>query len=94
MRTLAKKLGTGSSTLYWHVRDKDELLLLILDETLRAVTVPDPGEWDARLLEALVRSHESLLHRPAWAMRPSSLLIDPRAAIDVAPSRCKLAWLT
>ncbi|WP_157594713.1 TetR/AcrR family transcriptional regulator [Streptosporangium amethystogenes] len=85
MRKLANTLGTGSSTLYWHVRDKDELLLLILDETLREVTVPAAGTWDVRLLETLVRCHEALLPRPA--------LVDVlwRAAWELGPETLRVA---
>jgi TetR/AcrR family transcriptional regulator, tetracycline repressor protein len=85
MRQLAAALGTVSSTLYWHVRDKDELLLLILDEALRDVTVPADGDWDARLLETLVRCYEALRPRPA--------LVDVlwRAAWDLGPEALRVA---
>jgi AcrR family transcriptional regulator len=88
MRKLATALGTASSTLYWHVRDKDELLRLILDETLRDVAVPDTGEWDARLRETLVRCHEALLRRPA--------LVDVlwRAAWELGPETLRVADAT
>ena len=50
MRSLATALGTGPSTLYWHVHDKEDLLLLILDETVRPIRVPVPevGTSDLR----------------------------------------------
>ena len=31
MRSVAARLGVQSASLYWHVRDKDELLALIAD---------------------------------------------------------------
>jgi TetR/AcrR family tetracycline transcriptional repressor len=65
MRSLATALGTGPSTLYWHVHDKEDLLLLILDETVRPIRVPVHGSWDFRLEETLLRCHEALLPRPA-----------------------------
>jgi AcrR family transcriptional regulator len=85
MRSLARALGTGSSTLYWHVCDKDELLRLILDETLGGVTVPEVGDWDARLLGTLVRCHDALKSRPA--------LVDVlwRAAWQLGPETLRLA---
>ncbi|WP_324788348.1 TetR family transcriptional regulator [Streptomyces sp. H51] len=84
MRKLARELGTGSSTLYWHVKDKDELLLLILDETLRDVVPPEPGGWDVRLFGTLAECHEALLARPAlvdvlwsaaWRLGPETLRV-------------------
>lgn len=84
MRKLATMLGTGSSTLYWHVKDKDELLLLILDETLAKVAVPRDGDWEFRLTQTLVRCHEALLPRPAlidvlwgagWELGPEALRV-------------------
>lgn len=84
MRRLAKALGTGSSTLYWHVRDRDELLLGILDETLADVAIATDGTWDERLRETLVRCHQALLPRPAlidvlwgaaWRLGPETLRV-------------------
>jgi AcrR family transcriptional regulator len=84
MRKLASTLETGPSTLYWHVKDKEELLLLILDETLRGVVIPDDGPWNARLLQTLLSCHEALLPRPAlvdvlwrasWQLGPDTLRV-------------------
>jgi TetR/AcrR family transcriptional regulator, tetracycline repressor protein len=65
MRGLARALGTGSSTLYWHVRDQQELLVLVLDDSFAAVEVPEAGTWRERLIETLVRCHDVLTARPA-----------------------------
>ncbi|MGH9186626.1 MAG: TetR/AcrR family transcriptional regulator [Acidimicrobiales bacterium] len=64
MRKLAALLGTGPATLYWHVRDKNELLALILDETIRPVQIPTSGPWDERLRAVLAASRQVLLPRP------------------------------
>ncbi len=64
MRKLASVLGTGPATLYWHVRDKNELLSLILDDTIRTVQIPQPGAWDECLHEVLSASRQVLLPRP------------------------------
>ena len=64
MRKLAGALGTGPATLYWHVRDKDELLALILDETFRRVEVPEEGGWDERLIALLSEARRVLAPRP------------------------------
>lgn len=65
MRRLAGLLGTGPATLYWHVRDKDELLALILEDTSRSIEVPNEGVWDERLAALLLEARRVLLPRPA-----------------------------
>jgi len=65
MRRLATALGTGASTLYWHVRDKDQLLALILDETIAAVSSPSDGTWRERLTALLEAARLALVARPA-----------------------------
>jgi AcrR family transcriptional regulator len=48
MRRLGNELGAGATSLYWHVRNKDQLLDLILDEVVGEVVV----EAQAKLAEA------------------------------------------
>ncbi|MFF5264035.1 TetR/AcrR family transcriptional regulator [Actinomadura viridis] len=43
MRRLAERLGTGSTTLYWHVKTKDDVLDLALDAIFGEVAVPAAG---------------------------------------------------
>jgi len=95
MRRLARHLGTGPATLYWHVRDKDELLLLILDDTLRDVVISAEGSWQERLTQAIVDSHEMLLPRPAlidvlwgaaWELGPATLRLADGLVALVAES--------
>ena len=68
LRRLAGRLGIRAPTLYWHVRDKRELLDLmvsvIMDETLADWREPRPGQpwWDwlagrARALRAGLLAH-------------------------------------
>lgn len=40
IRQLAKELETGVMTLYWHVKDKEQLFDLILDELIGEVETP------------------------------------------------------
>lgn len=42
MRRLGAKLGSGATSIYWHVANKDELLELVLDEIFGEVPVPAP----------------------------------------------------
>jgi AcrR family transcriptional regulator len=43
MSRLGTKLGSGATSLYWHVVNKDELLSLAVDEMLSEVYVPVPA---------------------------------------------------
>ncbi|HEY4752016.1 MAG TPA: TetR family transcriptional regulator, partial [Candidatus Limnocylindrales bacterium] len=50
VRSLAQALGVGTMTLYWYVRDKDEVLDLVADRLLAGVTPPTPmGDWKAAI---------------------------------------------
>ncbi len=53
MRRLAQELGTGAASLYWHVRDKEELLSLLLDRIVGEARVPDPdaANWREQVKE-------------------------------------------
>jgi len=42
MRKLAAKLGSGATSLYWHVQTKDDLIDLVIDEIYGEVDVPAP----------------------------------------------------
>lgn len=84
MRRLAAALGTGPATLYWHVRDKDELLVAILDDSLRDVVPPSAGPWDRRLVDVLQQCRVVLRARPAlvlvlwsarWDLGPQTLRV-------------------
>jgi AcrR family transcriptional regulator len=62
MRKLGHELGTGAASLYWHVRDKEELLSLLLDRIVGEAEVPDPDpvNWREQAKE-LARSSRRLL---------------------------------
>jgi AcrR family transcriptional regulator len=49
MRRLAERLGTGSTTLYWHVKTKDDVLDLALDTVFGQARLPGApsGDWRA-----------------------------------------------
>jgi hypothetical protein len=53
MRRLAKNLGVGAMSLYWHVPNKEDLLDLMLDAAFGEVELPErpAGNWrtDLRL---------------------------------------------
>ncbi|MFC4943928.1 TetR/AcrR family transcriptional regulator C-terminal domain-containing protein [Pseudonocardia sp. GCM10023141] len=95
MRSLARTLGTGPATLYWHVRDRDELLAAVLDDTLSAVEVPADGGWQECLLTLSERMRAALLPRPAlvtvlwgasWRLGPTTLRLADETIALVAAS--------
>lgn len=57
MRELAAEAGTAASSVYYHVRDKRELLDLLIESVLAQIEVPQAGDWEARLVA---------LHLNAW----------------------------
>lgn len=67
IRRLAAELGIGATTLYHHVRDKEDLLLLLLDEYASQIPHPDlPSKPPDRILAAALALHEALAAWP-WA---------------------------
>jgi AcrR family transcriptional regulator len=68
MRRIARELGAGTMSLYWHVASKEELLDLMTDSVLGEQQAPEPsGDWRADL-RALARNARSAFHRHRWAM--------------------------
>ena len=67
IRRLAAELGIGPTTLYHHVRDKEDLLLLLLDAYAEQLPPPDlPGEPRDRIVVAATAMHDALSAWP-WA---------------------------
>ncbi|TYB39318.1 TetR/AcrR family transcriptional regulator [Actinomadura chibensis] len=67
MRRLAERLGTGSTTLYWHVETKDDVLELALDAIFGDVPLPSPGpDWRADVI-ALVSGWRDAMLRHPWS---------------------------
>jgi AcrR family transcriptional regulator len=90
MRRLGQELGAGATSLYWHVRNKDELEDLILDVVIGevlddylATEIPD-SSWRERLSNVARSLRRVLLrHRhaaPLFGERPT---LGPRA-LDAA----------
>ncbi|WP_280342552.1 TetR/AcrR family transcriptional regulator [Nocardia neocaledoniensis] len=68
MRRLATELGCTPMALYHHVRDKDALLRLLLDDYADQVEWPDlPDEPRQRILVAATAMHDVLAARP-WVV--------------------------
>ncbi|MFD8144679.1 TetR/AcrR family transcriptional regulator C-terminal domain-containing protein [Streptomyces sp. NPDC059708] len=62
MRRLASELGVKAASLYWHVRNKEELLDLLTDELMAdAQAPPREGDWREQVREYCVRYRRHLL---------------------------------
>ncbi|MDF2710501.1 MAG: putative transcriptional regulator, TetR family, partial [Nonomuraea muscovyensis] len=48
MRSLGKRLGTVATAVYWHVKNKDDLVLLAGDHVWNEVELPDVDAVDWR----------------------------------------------
>ena len=65
MRRLAQRLGVTAASLYWHVRDKDELLSLLAETITAEVPVADPGRpWRDELWRLALGGRVS--DQPSW----------------------------
>ncbi|WP_067536442.1 TetR/AcrR family transcriptional regulator [Nocardia crassostreae] len=66
MRRLASELGSAPMALYYHVRDKDELLLRVLEAHAQTIPRPElPEDPRERLIATAVLLYELLSER-AW----------------------------
>jgi AcrR family transcriptional regulator len=67
VRRLAAELGIGSTTLYHHLRDKEDLLLLMLNEYVGRIPRPDlPDDPAERIVTVAVAARDTLAEWP-WA---------------------------
>ena len=64
MCRVAEELGTGAASLYWHVRNKDELLQLLFERLSGEIELPDPdpSRWQEQLKD-LGRQLRAVAHR-------------------------------
>jgi AcrR family transcriptional regulator len=67
MRRLGTKLGSGATSVYWYVANKDELLELAVDEIMGEVDIPDPEVvgWRAAA-GGVVQGVRAVILRHAW----------------------------
>jgi len=74
MRNLAKKLGVQAASLYWHVRNKQDLLSLLAEEICAPMREPDRTlPWQKQLEEMANEFRRVLLvHRDAAQVLASS----------------------
>ncbi len=88
MRRIAKELGAGAMSLYWHVADKDQLLDLMLDVVEGEGGITDlSGDWRADLRNIARLKRRTLLSHP-WAVEflPGKGQLGPNALLQVERS--------
>ncbi len=80
MRRLAADLGVATMALYRHVRSRDGLVVLMVDEMLARTALPDPPQagWRPRL-EAIARLHWATYRRHPW-LAPAISVTRPQVA--------------
>jgi len=99
MRRVAQRLGAGTMTLYHYVRNKDELVTLMLDAVMGEILIPAeelPQQWRpateaiAKASLAALRHHPWMLdllgeHRPGPnGLRHFEQSLQAMAAVDVS----------
>ncbi|WP_318209380.1 MULTISPECIES: TetR/AcrR family transcriptional regulator [unclassified Streptomyces] len=67
IRRLATETGVGATTLYHHIRNKDDLLLLLLNQHIEQIERPRlPSDPRERIVTAATAMHDALTAWP-WA---------------------------
>ena len=83
MRALADRLGVKAASLYWHLRDKDQLLGLVAETVLDRVVVPvSPQSWRSQVADACDDLAAFLVdHRAAASVVLASLPVVQRSRL-------------
>lgn len=82
MRRLAARVGVKAASVYWHVRDKEELLDLVFDRVIGEVEVPepDPPHWREQVWEVARRMRRvANAHRDIGRVQLGRFPIGPNA---------------
>jgi len=83
MRRVAEELGTGAASLYWHVRNKEELFQLVFERVTRgsALPEPDPARWKEQLKELACQMRAALSeHRDVARLSFGRVPVGPQLA--------------
>lgn len=68
MRKLAAALEAGTTSLYWHVANRDELIELVIDAVYGEIDVPEPGgaqDW-RQAVRQVARDMRATVVRHRW----------------------------
>lgn len=92
MRRLSTELGVTPMATYHHVSGKDELLDLVIDESIGQLPVVDPDAGDAGAIVGwFLAFHDLLLAHPALASAAAGRRIDGPQAARAAVALTQLA---
>jgi AcrR family transcriptional regulator len=93
IRRLAADLAVTPMALYWHFRDKDELLDALAEHLFHSVRLPDaePGGWDEQLRATLAAFMAALRPHPAVAGLARARILSSHAGLSLA--ECTLGLL-
>ncbi|SNY62168.1 TetR/AcrR family transcriptional regulator [Paractinoplanes atraurantiacus] len=68
MRRLAQRFNVSATALYWHVRTKEDVLDLAVDEIFRDVGLPEvTADWRADVRALIWGWRDAMLHHP-WSV--------------------------
>jgi AcrR family transcriptional regulator len=84
MRRVAEELGTGAASLYWHVRNKEEMFQLVFDRVMDEFTLepPDPTHWQEQLRDAANQARAALTsHRDIGRISLGRVPGGPQSAV-------------
>jgi len=101
MRRLGAELGAGATSLYWHVRDKAQLVDLVADRIVAEIEVPTEGHWRERVMELARRARRVFLTYPGsaqylaqhGAMGPAAIAMHESAMAILAEGGVPVALL-
>src|ERR1700724_1984828 len=67
MRRVGEEMGTGAASIYWHVRNKDQLLQLLFERVTEEAKLPepDPARWQEQLRDFAHRMRQGRKSHPA-----------------------------
>lgn len=72
MRRLGARLGAAATAMYWHVKSKDELVVLAGDHVWDEIALPDPGIGWQEALAALAEGARAMAVRHFWLVSAMS----------------------
>ncbi|MGQ5264468.1 TetR/AcrR family transcriptional regulator C-terminal domain-containing protein [Micromonospora sp. ZYX-F-536] len=69
MRALGKRLDSAATAMYWHVKNKDNLVLLATDQVWSELNLPDPDvDWRTAVTAMAVDLYEMFTRHP-WLVQ-------------------------
>jgi AcrR family transcriptional regulator len=67
MRGLAAHAGTSASSVYYHVKNKNEMLDMLIASVVESIDIPTSGDWEHRLIALYTNAWRVLITVPGIA---------------------------